>query len=272
MDILADIGGTKTRIAGTSDLKFFSEPVVVDTPKLYKEGIAAISAAAKRITANDVIESIIAAVRGSISHEKGSTYDSMALPDWSDKPLAGDLQASLGAHRVRLENDMALVGLGEAVYGAGKGASIIVYMTVSTGVNGSRIVDGRIEPSAQGFEIGGQYLSIDLMTTFENLVSGTAIQKRFGMHPKELGKDHPVWEELARTCAFGVHNTILHWSPHKVVLGGSMFNEIGISVERVAEHVKSIMRKFPTTPPIVHSSLGDFGGLWGGLALLNQKD
>ena len=40
------------------------------------------------------------------------------------------------------------------------------------------------------------------------------------------------WEELAETFAIGLHNTILHWSPDRVVLGGSMFNEIGISVER----------------------------------------
>jgi hypothetical protein len=49
-----------------------------------------------------------------------------------------------------------------------------------------------------------------------------------------------------------------------------MFNEVGISVERVRVHVGEIMRKFPAVPEIVHSKLGDVGGLWGGVARLKQ--
>jgi predicted NBD/HSP70 family sugar kinase len=146
-----------------------------------------------------------------------------------------------------------------------------VYLTVSTGVNGVRVVDGKIDVSRQGFEIGGQYLSTsEPPITLEELVSGSAIGSRYGMHPRDLGKDNPLWEELARMLAFGVHNTILHWSPDRVVIGGSMMNEIGISVPCIAEHVKTLMRKFPTVPEIVHSSLGDVGGLWGGMAYLKS--
>ena len=101
-------------------------------------------------------------------------------------------------------------------------------------------------------------------------VSGAAIGNRYGMHPRDLGKDNPLWEELARMLAIGVHNSILHWSPDRIVIGGSMMNEIGIPVPRVHEHVKSLLHKFPVVPEIVHSSLADMGGLWGGLALLRQ--
>lgn len=172
---------------------------------------------------------------------------------------------------VHLENDTALVGLGEAVYGAGKGAAICVYYTVSTGVNGVRIVDGHIDASRQGFEVGGQYLSTATVpTTLEDLVSGTAISKRFGMHPKSIPSDDPIWEDLARLLAIGIHNTILHWSPDRVVIGGSMMNEVGIPVPRVEAHVRELLRKFKTTPDIVHSSLESVGGLWGALALAKQ--
>ena len=33
-----------------------------------------------------------------------------------------------------------MVGLGEAVHGAGRGNCIVMYMTISTGVGGARIV------------------------------------------------------------------------------------------------------------------------------------
>lgn len=261
MYILIDIGGTKTRVAGTMDLEKFSEPVIIDTPQGYDEAIAKISEAVSQIS--DGI-----ALRGAAV---GHTRNWKALPQWNGRDLAKDLGVALHT-TVSIENDTALVGLGEAVYGAGKGAPICVYLTVSTGVNGVRVVEGKVDASRHGFEIGGQYLSTtEPPITLEELVSGSAIGSRYGMHPRDLGKDNPLWEELARSLAFGVHNTILHWSPDRVVIGGSMVNEIGISVPRVAEHVKTLLRKFPVVPEIVHSSLGDIGGLWGGMAVLRSQ-
>jgi predicted NBD/HSP70 family sugar kinase len=170
-----------------------------------------------------------------------------------------------------LENDAALCGLGENKYGAGKGSSIMAYLTVSTGVNGVRIVDGKIDRSTEGFEIGGQYLSHgDTLETFEELVSGSAIHKKYGMHPRDIPKDSHIWEDLARITAIGVHNIILEWSPDTIVLGGSMFNDIGIPVARVEEHLKTIMHKFTTIPRVVHSELKDDGGLYGALALFEH--
>lgn len=256
MYIVADIGGTKTRIAGSTDLDSLGEPHIFDTPHTYADALLALSEAVRSITRGTIIEGVVVG---------------------KPKPLWGHEHPSFGQKfgwlinaPVHVENDAALVGLGEWAYGAGKGSRIFVYVTVSTGVNGVRITDGRIDRSSQGFEIGGQYLSIDTSTTLEDLISGKAIEKHYRVHPRELPKEHPVWEEEARVLAYGLHNTILHWSPDRVVLGGSMFNEIGIPIDRVQYHVKSLMRKFPHVPDIVHSKLGDIGGLWGGLERLKQ--
>lgn len=259
MYLLIDIGGTNTRIAGSLDLEKFSEPLVFPTPQGYDEAMARIAEIGAQVSDGIALRSAVV----------GFTRNWEKLPQWKGRDLAKDASAALHTE-VTTENDTALVGLGEALYGAGKGAAICVYYTVSTGVNGVRVVDGRIDVSRAGFEVGGQYLSMDPERTLEDLVSGTAIGNRYAMHPKDLGKENPLWEELARTLAYGIHNSILHWSPDRVVIGGSMMNEIGIPVPRVAEHVRSIMRKLPSAPEIVHSSLGDMGGLWGGMALLRQ--
>lgn len=269
MKILADIGGTKTRIAGTNDLLGFSVPVIYDTPQIYSDGVAAFIKNAKEIAGTEIIDGVQIGIRGKITKERGSMTDTV-LHDWSEKPLAHDIATTLQA-QVELENDCAQVALGEAYFGAGKGVSILAYISVSTGVNGCRIVDGHVDRAVQGFEIGGQYLNIDPTITFEDMISGTAVQNQFKMHPKDLGKDNPLWIELAELCAYGVHNTILHWSPERVVMGGSMMNEIGISVPLVSENVKKMLKKFPVAPEIVHSSLGDLGGLWGALVLLRQR-
>lgn len=270
MYILADVGGTKTRIAASSDLMSFGEPVILDTPHDYVQGLQMLANGAKQLSGKEPIDAVQIGIRGTVSRTEGYTRDGF-LTDWSERQLAHDLRVALSIPIVNIENDVATVAMGEAHFGAGKDAGILVYITVSTGVNGWRVVDGVLDRSRSGFEIGGQYLNIEPTITFEEMVSGTAIYKQFGLHPRDLGKDHEVWEELAKLCAYGVHNTILHWSPDRVVLGGSMFNEIGISVESVSKYVREITTKRIDLPELVHSSLGDLGGLWGALALLRQR-
>jgi predicted NBD/HSP70 family sugar kinase len=270
MYIVADIGGTKTRIAGSDDLKNFSDPVIVSTPQAYEEGIAVFTETVLAIAASEPIKAVMAGVAGVFSHDKKMLLRAPHLPLWSKHAFAADLEASLQTN-VHIENDTALVGLGEVAAGAGKGASILAYITVSTGVNGARIVEGLIDHAHLGFEVGGQYLSMGAdARTLEELVSGSAIAEKYAKPPRDIEKDSPLWEELAGIFAYGLHNTILHWSPDRVVLGGSMFNKVGIPVERVYARLAEIMRKFPELPPIVHASLDDLGGIHGGLARLRQ--
>lgn len=269
MHIVCDIGGTKTRIAGSRDLEHFDEPIILDTPEKYEEGISLIEESIKHLVAGDTVEGIAMGVTGVLVEGKKSVVHSN-VEDWNGRAIADDLASAFGA-RVYLENDTALVGLGEAVFGAGAGTSLVMYMTVSTGVNAVRIVDGRIDRAAFGFETGDQYLFLgDTPMHLGELISGKAISLKYGMHPRELGKDWPEWDRLARIAAFGIYNSIVHWSPERIVLGGSMFNEIGISVDRIRDVLKEINVKYPTLPNVVHSSLGEVGGLWGGLALLKQ--
>ena len=271
MNIVADIGGTKMRIAACIDSEHLGEPIILDTPQSYADAITAFVSSVRNLLGDEQIGAIAVGVPAVLSQDKRSILRSEHLSGWVGHPLVADLEQNLST-TVYLENDTALVGLGEAVYGAGRGSSILTYVTVSTGVNGVRIINGAIDQSTLGFEIGGQYLSIDAVPkTFEQLVSGSAIHEKYGVHPRDLGLESPVWEDLARITAFGIHNTIAHWSPDRVVLGGSMFNEIGISVDRVRAHLETIMKKFPSIPEIVHSSLHDTGGLYGGMARLGKS-
>lgn len=272
MYIVADIGGSKMRIARSDDLKTFSEPIIQPTPQEYPAGIELITTTVHDLVGSGAkIDGVAMGIAGPLSADKRSVFKTPHLR-WDGRAVAEDVERALNGTKVYLENDVALVGLGESVAGAGAAASIVAYVTVSTGVNGVRIVDGKIDRTAEGFEIGGQYLTVEEpRLTLEDMVSGTAVAKAFGKHPREIAKDDPVWEELAEILAYGLHNTIVHWSPNRVVLGGSMFNEIGISVPSVVQHVQKIMVKFPVTPEIVHSALGDIGGLHGGLELLRQK-
>ncbi|MFV1917705.1 MAG: ROK family protein, partial [Patescibacteria group bacterium] len=100
-------------------------------------------------------------------------------------------------------------------------------------------------------------------------ISGAAVEKRYGKKPYEI-TDDKFWDELARLLAFGLNNTIVHWSPDVVVLGGSMMKKIGIPIDRVKFHLKKILKIFPELPEIKKAELGDLGGLHGALYYLKQ--
>ena len=277
--ILFDIGGSKTRIALSRDGETFGEPVILDTPKDFTAAVELLKHEAFRLTGGELIDIAAGDVAAVLSRDKRVIKNAPHLAGWNGKPIVDELATQLTT-KVIIENDASLVGLGEAVFGAGKGHEIVAYITVSTGVGGARIVSGKIDASAMGFEPGHQIIdatgSLALTSVgghgmdLEGSISGTAINARYGKKPYEI-TDEKFWDEMARLLAYGLNNTIVHWSPDVVVIGGSMMKEIGIPVERVRLHLAGILHIFTQLPLIEHSTLGDIGGLYGALALIKKE-
>lgn len=186
--------------------------------------------------------------------------------DWNGRPLAEEFERLSGT-KMYLENDTAVVGLGEAIQGPGKHFNIVAYMTVSTGVNGVLVVNKKIAPNALGYEIGNQLVDFDKSydnnsNDFEELVSGANFQRRFGKQAHEM-QDPNVWNEEANLVSVGVVNMILFWSPEIVILGGSVSKSIPLDI--LIGKVSERLTIFPQIPQIKKSELGDFAGLWGAL-------
>ena len=275
--VLFDIGGTNTRVAVSEDLKSFGDVVKFKTPNDFKKGIEEIVKAVKSLTDND-IRGMAGGIRGHLNHDKTMLVQDKKLTKWIDEPLAVTLEKKLKT-KVYLENDSAVVGLGEAHFGAGKGHEIVVYHTVSTGVGGAKIENGVIDSYAEGFEPGHQILDIDktilgedIEPTLENLVSGNAIEKRMGMKPYDIPQEDTIWDQLAFYLAHGLRNTILYWSPDIIVLGGSMIvGDPRILLDDIIKHTNAVLADVMPCPLIVDAKLGDEGGLYGAMSLLQQK-
>ena len=87
-----------------------------------------------------------------------------------------------------LENDANAAALGEYTFGAGSGKKNFIYVTVSTGVGGAAIIDGKLYHgnTSNAFEVGHMILdprsdtrcNCGLYGDVEALCSGTAISKR----------------------------------------------------------------------------------------------
>ncbi len=281
MYVVFDIGGTKTRVGVSRDGKVMKgEPVKFNTPENFEEGIESIYATALELVEGEQVKGLAGGIGGPLDRKKQmmTSVPKPSLRDWVKRPLVDALSAKFNAPTF-LENDTAIVGLGEAHAGAGMGYNIVVYITVSTGVGGVKIENGYIDKNTLGFEPGHQIIDMDNTMCkkcasghLEDMVSGSATKRRFGVAPYEV-PDTELWEEeLPRWLAVGLYNTILHWSPDVVVLGGSMIvGDPAISVPQTAKYLEEITTIFPNIPDIKPAELGSFGGMHGGLVYLRQR-
>lgn len=273
--LLFDIGGTNMRVGLCIDGKNIESPRIIPTPQNYTEGTKAFAAICNEILAGTRPKIVVGGIAGSLSRDKTQVYNSPHLPDWRNKPLVDDLKKGLGCP-VYLENDTALVGLGEAVFGAGKGYSTVAYVTVSTGVNGVKVEDGKISKNYLGYEIGHHIMDFNAAMTnieygrgeFEDFVGGAAIEKRLGIPPLKI-QDPNLWATTASFLVVGLYNCVLFWSPEMLIIGGPIVTKIPFNAIKMAlsERLKTI---YPETPAMVQATLGEFGGLHGSLVLASE--
>ena len=276
--IAFDVGGTKTRVAVSEDGKTIGALEKVPTiGEDFEAGVGALCDLAHKLAGGREIEAVGGGTAGVFNEKKSMLMRSPNISGWEGKDIASEIGKRLSAP-VFIDNDSVVVGLGEMVAGAGTTEGIAGYITVSTGVGGARFIDGKPDVAAYGFEVGHQTIDFDQShcvdcpgNDLEDYISGKSLEKRFNKKAYEL-EDPVLWEHEARLLAIGLANTIVHWSPHVLVLGGSMIvGSPGILVEHVVKHLEEILTLYPTLPEIRKAGCGDTGGLVGALELINQR-
>lgn len=260
MYILIDIGGTKTRVALTEHREAFLEPAVFPTPQDFEEWMTHVKEVIASLSQGRKISGIVSGIPGTLTASEDILM-TPNLPLWQGMPIKQRLE-SLFDCQVILKNDTSLVGLGEAIYGAGKGHRIVAYLTISTGVNGVRIIDGNVDHTTFGFEIG--HTIIDRDHDVESLISGGALERRFGKPSHEV-HDVALWEKINHYAGIFGANTTMYWSPSVIVYGGPVMNDLHI--ETIEKEAQQLLHMYPVTPLFIRGTLKDFGGLYGALAL-----
>jgi fructokinase len=197
---------------------------------------------------------------------------------WRNYDLAGAIGKGLGVP-VRFDTDVNAAVLGEARWGAARGISNCLYLTIGTGIGGGAIVGGQIVHGLTHPEMGHIRIPHDLVADsypggcpyhgdcLEGLASGPAIEARWGMPGCSLPSDHPAWALEARYLALGVANFICTLSPELILIGGGVMRQTQLyeMVRREADRILSgyVGKLPPITPP----GLGEFAGVLGELAL-----
>ncbi len=260
--IVFDIGGTNTRVAKASG-DSVGEVLVRPTPKGPQEGIALILSLAKEVQRGESVQEIVGSIAGKID-SAGVLLGARNLRSWEGMNIVDALSSALRVP-AHVLNDCELEGLGEAHYGAGKGAKTLAYITVSTGVGGARIANGKIDFAASDFVVGEIPVEGG---DLENSISGTAVKKRLGIEPKDLDS----LEERTRLAIIlgqALVQVVRRWEPDTMVIGGSMVagkqNTLPLGVVE-AELLGAKLRGEIALMPKVHKAeLGNTSGLLGAL-------
>lgn len=151
----------------------------------------------------DVLKGIGVGFGGPVDDETRSVIKSHQVAGWDGFPLADWLGEALGLPAV-LGNDADVAGLAEALFGAGKGLSPILYMTIGSGIGGGLILDGSIlRGTGRGAAEIGHLKVRDPRTiegrleSLENIASGWAI----GRYARECVASDPAAGALLVTRA-----------------------------------------------------------------------
>lgn len=200
-----------------------------------------------------------------------------------------------------LENDGNAATLGEYMFGAGKGTQNMIYVTVSTGVGGGAVLNGRLYKgsTSNALEIGhitvakdGPKCNCGNHGCAEVFASGTAIARQ-AKEAIAKGKDTSLKQydnvtsyEVFKESQTGdkvsidilstsftylgicVANTIMSFDPEMVVIGGGVSKMGNMLFDKVREVVKErCLKTMADFCKIVPAGLGTDAGVMGAVAL-----
>ncbi|MCL4499445.1 MAG: ROK family protein [Chloroflexi bacterium] len=309
--VAVDLGGTPFRVALTDlsgrMLDRTSELTQADAG--LERVVGRISDAVLRIAAPVGLTSLLGVgvgAPGPLNPRTGILYTPPNLPGWRDVPLRRILEERFGVP-VFVGNDANLGALGEHRFGAGRGVDDLVYVTVSTGIGGGVIEDGRLLLGANGLaaEVGHMVLVVDgpqcscgNCGCLEALASGPSIareaKERIAAGAKtkitDLVQGHvdqinaevvveaarsgdPLAQEVmaraAKYLGIGMLNLVNLFNPKLIAIGGGVSNAEDLILEPIRRIVaQKAMPDFLRDLRIVRSQLGDDVGLLGAVALV----
>jgi glucokinase len=275
-----DVGGTNLRAAVVDRegavLERTSEPTPHDGSA--RETLAAI---ATGVLAGHTVDHVVCALPGRVDQHDQRLLDGPHLPPgWVEAITAAALTEALGLPVV-LANDADVAAVGEAYFGAGRGFSDVVYVTISTGIGAGILVGGRIlQTRYSAGEIGRSVLECDgSHARVEDLGSGTALNERAtaagitarGAQLVELVRagdaaTTTVWNETMEHAALGVLNLAMLVGPEVIVVGGGMGRNGDLVLDPIQAAFEHYDLPVDARPQVVIAELGDDPGLIGAAA------
>ncbi len=153
--IAVDIGGTNIRAARYTPQAKLVARSRRPTPKTGDDGevLTQLLETIGEVMPTDPNEKDVKAIGicapGPLDPHAGILFRAVNVPAWINYPLRQNVENAFGLP-VALGNDANLAVMGEWKFGAGRGHNDILYLTISTGIGGGVIANGRLLVGAHG--------------------------------------------------------------------------------------------------------------------------
>ncbi len=234
---------------------------------------------------------------GPLSARRGLVIRAPML-GWESVPIADIIAREFGCP-VALENDANAAALGEYVYGAGRGASSMAYITVSTGVGCGVVLQGKLlrghhesagELGHMVIRHGGRPCACGRYGCLEGYASGTAIGREASRLLSARGQtaltisakdaaalarqgDTQIRQAFADAGFYlgrGVAALLQIVDPEKVVVGGSVARSFDLIESGIREGAASESYWGRDEGWLVRAQLDGASGLLGAAVLISN--
>jgi glucokinase len=296
-----DLGGTQLRAALADEQGTLYDEVRMRTDG--EEGpdavidriVACIVRLRAALPAGGQLAGVGVGAPGPLDPYEGMVLDPPNLPGWTAVPLRDILAARTGLS-IELGNDANAAALGEWLFGAGQGRRNLVYITVSTGIGGGVIADGRLLLGYRGSaaEVGYHIIDATTRAFWEDLASGTGLahaaaeampdEPQSTLHglatPEtvtavEVARAAAAGDPLARRLmdregdllGIGLLNMLHLYAPEQILLGGSVVVHNPWLIERARLVIRERAYAIYHNVPVELAALGDRAGILGAVAL-----
>lgn len=203
---------------------------------------------------------------------------------WGGAAILPPLRAQF-ACPIAIDTDVNAAAMAEYRWGAGQGASSLLYLTIGTGLGGGALINGvpvhgRLHP-----EIGHILLRRQPHDHFtgacpfhgdcaEGLLSGPALAARFDAPAETIFSDDPRWDAPVADLAQLLVTLIHGFAPNRILVGGG----VGMGADGILDRARNAMPKllggyYPDLDQsvldgmICQPALGDRAGPLGAIAV-----
>jgi glucokinase len=218
------------------------------------------------------------------------------IPGWKNVPLQSLLEERLKL-KVRIDNDVNLIALGEWKYGAGIGCTDLVCVAFGTGVGGGLILNDQLYrgPGFVAGEIGHMIMNDpgasesfpDGYAYFEHYVGHSHLGK---MAAEQFGREKMVtqdvfalaekgdqnakdfWASVGRRIGLGMVNIVNVLNPQIIIVGGGVSNNFKYFGPALKQEIQEkAMVAHRKMVRVVRAKLDDDAGIYGSLILVKDN-
>jgi len=260
-----DIGGTKTMLASFGETGAMLQRSIFSTPTDLQSGLDLIHSHIRELCSGSQLLGLGAAIGGPLDYQTG-IVSPLHQPGWRAVPLK-EMMESKYKVPFFVDVDTNVAALAEYT-SQPKKLSSLLYITISTGMGGGFIRNGKIYRGSDQNHPEIAHQSIHYRCSYpdniscecgvddclEALVSGNGIRRIYGKPAESLTEEE--WIEIGYNLGQGLRNIATILAPQEIRLGGGVVIKgnkllLETAIDTLNQHIRLV-----PSPHVSISSLG----------------